>query len=176
MKKIFCLIAIFASVSVFGQKWSVDSISVGRDRVATVYLTNENGQTMIKNIRAIVNPVYNQRGQLEGGNLDGRQGLMLTPPIKPSSWEKDASGNIVSVNFSHNAGSSANEALVYIVEGYYSEGGSIVYKGREETVIFNAFNPADWVRQYKVNSYEIPNFCIPVSVTKDFNKGTYYGR
>ncbi len=186
MKKIFFfllfILPLFASASllpipVTSSKWSVDSFSVGRDRVARVYLVNEIGQTMIKNVRAVVNPKYNQYGQLVDGSTDNRGGLMLTPPIRPGVWEKDGSGNIVPVNFSHNSGCGTSTALVYIIEGYWSlDGKSITYTGREETVEFGTFNPMDWVRQYQVGSYEIPNFCLPVQVTKDYSSARYFGK
>ncbi len=179
MKKIlFALVTLLLSASTtFAQKWSVDHFTVATDRVATVYLTNENGQLMVKNIRAIVNPTYDKYGRLTGGSLDNRGGLMLTPPIKPGLWEKDGSGNIVPVNFSHNSGCSSNTALVYIIEGYVQPNGSINFTGREEVLEFSyTFNPSDWVRRYPNGSYEIPNFCLPVQVTKDYGSSRYFGK
>jgi len=178
MKKIFLLFALAITVfTATAQKWSVDHFEVNQSRMATVYLINEKGEVMVKNIRVFVNPTYNQRGQLVGGSLDNRGGIMLTPPIRPGIWETDGSGNRVAVNFGYNTGCSSNTALVYIIEGYVQPNGSIDFSGREETVEFSStFNPADWVRQYSPDSYTIPYFCLPVQVTKHYASASYFGK
>ena len=177
MKKIFFLIFLFSASIVNGQKWSVDHFTVGQDRVATVYLINEKGQAMVQNVRTIVNPTYNQYGQLTGGSTDNRGGLMLTPPIRPGVWEKSSNGNIVAVDFNFNSGCGPSQALVYIIEGYIMPDGKIQFEGREETIEFrNTFDPSDWVRKYPVNSYELQNFCLPVQVTKDYGSARYFGK
>ncbi len=179
MKKIFLLFAalVLTVFTATAQKWSVDHFEVNQARMATVYLINEKSEVMVKNLRVFVNPTYNQQGMLTGGSLDNRGGLMLTPPIRPGIWESDGGGNKVPVNFGYNTGCSPNTALVYIIEGYIQSDGSITFSGREETVEFSTtFNSADWVRQYSVDSYTIPYFCLPVQVTKHYASARYFGK
>lgn len=172
MKKIiFSLVVMVASTTCFAQKWSVHHFEVSPAGIATIYLTNDKGETMVKNIKAIVNPKYNQQGKLTGGATEGRQGLMLNPPIKPASWEKDNSGNWGPVGFSYNIGFESRRCTVYIVEG-----DGVHYDGREQECDTNAYNPGDWVLNYSYNTYQIPNFCQVVTVRKDMGTMSYSAR
>lgn len=174
MKKIFFVVFFFAAIAASGQKWSVDHFTVNQNGIATVYLTNDKGETKAVNIRAIINPKYNERGQAVSGAVEGRQGIMLTAPIRPGGWEKDARGNISPVGFQYNVGFDAYSATVYIIEGSWSpDGTKLNYTGREEVVNYNTPNPAGWVSQYAPETYELCNFCLSVSVSKRLSDGLY---
>lgn len=174
MKKMIFVFVLFAvTLSVNSQKLSVESFTVNQNGIATVTLSNGS----IRNIRAIINPRYNERGRAVNGAVEGRQGLMLTPPIKPGGWEKDAQGNIVPVGFNYNPGFDAYNGTVYIIEGSWSpDGTKLNYTGREEVVNYNTPNPAGWVMQYTPETYELPCFCQPVAISKRLSDGLYIAK
>ncbi|MCC7436505.1 hypothetical protein IT402_01355 [Candidatus Nomurabacteria bacterium] len=165
MKKIFFSLTLlfFSSLSSKGQKYEVDHFEVDQSGMATVYLVNENNQTKTVTIRALINP--DTRGR--NARLTGRQGLLLSPIIRPGGWEQNNYGETVCQGFSYNLGFTASFATVYIIEGSWNQDGTkISYSGREESVIYNTPNPSDWVNKYGVGEYEIPNFTQSVTVNK----------
>ena len=177
MKKVFFFLFFFAAITAYGQKWSVNNFTVSQNGIATVYLVNEKGQNKTVNVRAIINPKYNERGRAISGAVDGRQGIMLTPPIRPANWEKDASGNIVPVGFQYNVGFSPYSGTVYIIEGSWSpDGTKLNYTGREEVCNYSTPNPAGWISQYTPETYELCNFCLPVGISKRLSDGLYTAR
>jgi hypothetical protein len=173
MKKIiFSLMLLIATSTCFAQKWSVDHFEVSQNGIATVYLVNDNGETKVVNIKAIVNPQYNTQGKTVGGATQNRQGLMLTPPIKPGGWEKNYYGDWVPVGFSYNMGFYTHTSTIYVIEGSYKADGKLRYDGREQVCNTNTHNPGNWVSQYSYNTFQIPNFYQVVTVSKNW-EGQY---
>ncbi len=177
MKKfIFSLVLMFATTVCFAQKWSFHHYTVNKNARATVYFTNENGETMVKSFKVIINhSQYDKSGNLTGGATEKRDGLMLTPPIRPRAWIKNDNGSITSENYAFNIGCSANTALVFIIEGTMNKDGVIEYLPQEVPCLMNTHDPGNWVSQYDVNSYKIPNFVQPMVVTKN-GDGSYSAR
>ncbi len=163
MKKVLLsLTVIFFFVStVKSQKWEPVSFTVGEDCMATVTLKNELGQIMTKNIRAI----------LSGKYVENRQGLLLSPPLRPERWEVDKNTEQpVIVNSKCNPGFSIESGCCYgqvcIVEGYYIQGGKAInWSIRNQTVSFATFSDS-WLDYYEPYTYKVPNFCMEVSVNK----------
>jgi hypothetical protein len=171
MKKImFVLFLVANTFATNAQKLSVVNVVVNVEGIAT--LTLSDGST--RNIRAIINPTYNQNSKAVGARLTG-QAIMLTPPIKPASWEKDGEGNINPVGFRYNQGFDPYAATVYLVEGTWtSDGKSRSYFGREQVGSWvSTPNPADWVAEYEVNTYKIANFTQTTNVTKTLTGGYF---
>ncbi len=157
MKKILFFFCFITSYSVYGQNITVDSFTVGRDYVATVYLSDGS----VENIRAIINPgeKASQRAIWEG-----RQGILLSPPVKPGGYEN---GSPVGPTI-YNPGFTRSRSYLYIVEGTYKHGtNTIEYKGRFQQCIANVPNEAEWLLQYNAATKSIPDFRpIVASVTK----------
>jgi hypothetical protein len=136
---------------------------MGEECMATVTLKNELGKTTTRNIRAILNGTY----------TEDRQGLILTPPVKPERWEIDQNtGQPIAVNPLYNIGFGSQFGEVCIVEGYYQTDGTIRWSIRNQTVSFAGFNSSTWMAAYAPYTYKIDNLCMEVKVNK--RKGSYY--
>ena len=173
MNKLYLMLFfLFTSHLSNSQTISVDSfkVKVNKDGYATCYLSN--GKQVV--IKAIINPYLDNSGNEKGGSMENRQGLMLTPPIRPGVWEKDGHGKFVVVGFAHNTGFNFKSGTIFIVEGYWNDDhASIIYNGIKQTCYWgDSPDAATWVKQYAQNKYEIPNFVQTVPVTK-FDDGHY---
>ena len=178
MKKvIFSLVLLVFTATSFAQKWEFHHFTVNANGMATVYFTNESGGTMVRSIKAVINhSKYDQSGNLTGGNVQFRDGLMLTPPIRPQAWIKNDNGSISREGFTYNTGFTERTATVLIIEGSLDPNGKTLnYNPREVVCDVTTWNPGNWVLKYPVNNYEIPNFVQVMTVSKN-GDGSYSAR
>ena len=173
MKKILSSVLLFSAITISAnsQKWSYDHFEILKNGLAVIYLKNEEtGKIMDVPTQPVINPGTTSNSF---SKLSGRQGVMITPPIRPGGWELRA-GKYVPVDYTFNTGFDDNHVTVLIVEGVWSpDGKTLSYSCRQKKCRCPVQNPYNWVRKYTENSYELPWFYDVIDVMKD-SEGTYW--